>query len=477
MKRRYIVISDRFLFLFVILSLCSFLGFSCRKALELDPPISGLASQTVYANNSSAAAAVTSIYDRMSNTGLSDGQASISLEAGLSADELTNYNVSDPVLPGIYSNSLSSLNKYFWTELYQDIYGANAAIQGLTTSTSLSDTIKQQLLGEAEFMRAFLHLYAVNLYGDVPLVTTTDYRVNNIIQRTPISQVYQQIISDLKDAQNKLSNNFLTPKGIATTARVRPNKGAATALLARTYLYLGKYDSAEAQATAVINNTGMYRLYDNLDSVFLKNSNEAIWQLQSVVPGTNTYDAYVFVLTSPPGSSSFPVAISNNLYNAFEPGDARLNHWVGVLTDGTVSYYYPNKYKVYLQNMPVTEYTMVLRLAEQYLIRAEARAQQSNIGGAIADLNVIRERAGLTDTTTTDKNSLLTAIAHERQVELFTEWGHRWFDLKRTGMVNSVMSVVTPQKNGIWNSNWSLYPIPASEILINPNLKQNPGYQ
>ena len=95
---------------------------------------------------------------------------------------------------------------------------------------------------------------------------------------------------------------------------------------------------------------------------------------------------------------------------------------------------------------------------------------------AAADLNVIRQRAGLTNTTATGQQAILNAILHERQVEFFTEWGHRWFDLKRTGNVNAVMSVVTPQKGGIWNANWALYPIPISEITLNPNLKQNPGY-
>ena len=119
---------------------------------------------------------------------------------------------------------------------------------------------------------------------------------------------------------------------------------------------------------------------------------------------------------------------------------------------------------------------MVLRLGEQYLIRAEAEAQGNDLINAAKDLNIIRERAGLADTTTTTSSDMLALILHESQVELFTEWGCRWFDLIRTGNVNQVMIQVTPQKGGSWNSNDTLYPIPLSNITVDPNLTQNAGY-
>jgi hypothetical protein len=131
----------------------------------------------------------------------------------------------------------------------------------------------------------------------------------------------------------------------------------------------------------------------------------------------------------------------------------------------------------------MTEYFMVLRLGEQYLIRAEARAKQGNIGGAQSDLNVIRNRAGLPNTTASDEASLITAILKERRVELFCEWGHRWFDLKRLGKIDEVMNIVTPIKsNGTvqWQSYKALYPLPLGDLFINniqnPYLTQNPGY-
>jgi hypothetical protein len=110
------------------------------------------------------------------------------------------------------------------------------------------------------------------------------------------------------------------------------------------------------------------------------------------------------------------------------------------------------------------------------LIRAEARAQQGNVSGAAGDLNVIRTRAGLPNTSATNSQGLLSAILLERRFELFTEYGHRWLDLIRTGNANAVMNIVTPQKGGVWETTDELYPIMLTEIQSDPNLTQNPGY-
>ncbi|MDO5969574.1 RagB/SusD family nutrient uptake outer membrane protein, partial [Flavivirga aquimarina] len=119
------------------------------------------------------------------------------------------------------------------------------------------------------------------------------------------------------------------------------------------------------------------------------------------------------------------------------------------------------------------EYPVVFRLAEQYLIRAEARAELGKISEAQSDLNVIRNRAGLGNTTASTKEALRDAILDERQVELFTERGHRWFDLKRRGEAADVLAPLKPS----WQDTDVLFPIPESELLLNPNLlPQNDGY-
>ena len=457
--------------------------FSCNKSLQIDPPSYEITGVTVYSDNGSAAAVMTGLYSSMViSPGFSSGNLSIGYFMGLAADELTNYAPSNLRQSQFYTNALDpgtqgASNFYFWQELYNKIYIANAALEGVSGSTKLSAAIKQQITGEAKFMRAFLHFYATNLYGDIPLVTTTNYLFNDSISRTPQKQVYDQIIADLKDAQSKLSDAFIDAAGNPTSERTRPNQAAASALLARVYLYNQQWDSAETEATMVINNSTLYSL-DALNEVFLANSSEAIWQLQPVSQGRPTWDGFYYVLIGPPGGGS-SAALDSNLVNSFDSSDARKSTWIGSVTKNSVTYYYPFKYQVSKRNLPVTEYTMVLRLAEQYLIRAESRAEKGDISGAQSDLNTIRTRAGLDSTAANDQASLLTAIMHERQVELFTEWGHRWFDLKRTGNLNSVMGSpgnVCQIKGGSWSPNWALLPIAYQELLINHHLTQNPGY-
>ena len=117
----------------------------------------------------------------------------------------------------------------------------------------------------------------------------------------------------------------------------------------------------------------------------------------------------------------------------------------------------------------------VLRLAEQYLIRAEARAKQGKITGvnsAESDINVIRNRAGLGNTTANTQADILLAVEQERKSEFFTEWGHRWFDLKRTGRTTAILSPYKPN----WQASKELFPIPESQLINDPNITQNPGY-
>jgi len=412
----------------------------------------------------------------------------MSLVGGLSADELTLYSAStNPAYIGYYTNALTNINTSgydFWTTTYSLIYTADAAIEGLQASTSLTPSVKQQLLGEAFFVRAFCYFYLVNLYGDVPLAVTSDYKVNASLPRTPKVQVWQQIVNDIKNAGSLLNKNFVYSDAMTIISeRTRPNKWAALALAARAYLYTGDWQDAELASDSLINGIAPFplQLAPNLDSIFLMNSSEAIWQLQPVSSNpTNTQDGYVFIIPATgPNNNRNPVYLSNDLLSSFEPNDLRRygGHWVDSTIGGTTTYFYPYKYKVNDPSATVSEYEMVLRLGEQYLIRAEARAQQGNTTGAIDDLNSIRTRAGLPNYAgANDQASVLAAILHERQVELFTEWGNRWLDLKRTGNIDAVMTAACPRKGGVWNVNSQLYPILLTELQRDYKLVQNQGY-
>lgn len=461
---------------------------ACKKYTQVNAPITSVNSANVFTNDLTAASALTGIYGNISagNISLSNSITNLSLYASLSADELSLYNLNDVRYYPFYSNNLTPLitSGNNWTLFYQTIYYADSAIEGLNKSQNLTNAVKQQLLGEAKFIRAFCYFYLINLYGDVPLPLTLDYNVNSLLPRVSKSKIYQQILLDLHEAQSLLSSNYLQSDAltayasISTAQRVRPTKWAATALLSRAYLYTGNWAGADSAATVVINNSAFFTLTP-LANTFKMNSAETIWSLQPVGTGTasNTGDGGVFILpTSGPNSTPNDVYLSSDLINSFETGDQRKTNWVASITVGSKTYYYPFKYKVGLVNTATSEYIMVLRLAEQYLIRSEARAHLNNISGSQADINMIRSRAGLPQTVASDQSSLLTAVLNERKVELFTEWGHRWLDLQRIANIDNVMTITAPLKGAIWSSYKALYPIPQTEINKDPNLVQNPGY-
>jgi hypothetical protein len=167
--------------------------------------------------------------------------------------------------------------------------------------------------------------------------------------------------------------------------------------------------------------------------------------------------------------------LSAALLNSFEANDLRRTHWVGQGID-TVEDKFPYKYKLYRWNEPQQEYLMVLRLAEQYLILAEALANQQQVTQGLQYLNAVRHRAGLNDVTASSKEELVDLVLKERRVELFSEWGHRWFDLKRLNKINDVMQAAAPAKGAQWAPYKALFAIPYDDLVANGNLTQNQGY-
>lgn len=479
---------------------------SCKKLAETPVPTDQVAENAVYTNDATAIAVLNQVYTAMNTApfqgSLADG--SVSLFAGLAADEYTLApGITHSTYVAYYQNSLSQASAIptgaeHWPLLYNLVFKCNDAIKGLASSgaDALTPVVRNQLIGEAKFMRGFFYFYLTNEYGDVPLALTTDPKVIAKLPRAKQTDVFSQIISDLEDAESKLSKNYLGITLLNTTSeRVRPTKWAAAALLARVYLYTGDYANAATKATEVINNSALFTLLP-LNQVFLKNSQEAIFQIQPTDLDLNTQEGKTLVIpeTGPAanGSTDNPVYLSKSLLNAFEPGDERAmyGNWID-----TISYeiapavidtvVFPYKYKInnsigVTKAGDMSEYFMVLRLGEQYLIRAEARARLgTDVSGAVADLSAIKTRAGLgAYTGATDKASLLAAILHERQVELFSEWGHRWFDLKRTGKLDAVMNTVTPLKAAgqSWQSYQQWFPLALVDIQKSPNLTQNSGY-
>jgi hypothetical protein len=335
------------------------------------------------------------------------------------------------------------------------VYHTNAALEGLGASSSLTPTVKQQLTGECRFLRAFCYWYLVNLWGDVPLVLTTDYRTNAWLPRTGVTEVYAQIKTDLLEAKAALPTN---------ANRTRASKWAAAALLARVHLYLQQWDAAETEAAEVINS-GLFTPLPAAANVFLATSKEAILhlaptsgtlkELQNIRPTGTTPQVYLY-----------PAWVA-----LFTAADNRKAKWIDSVTYQSVKYYYPAKYRN--TGTTPTEYYVLLRLAEQYLIRAEARLQKNDLAGAVSDLNVLKTRAGISLLpANASAAQLTTEIEKERQLELFAEWGHRWFDLKRWNKADAVLGAL----KATWQPTDALLPIPEDELLANPFLTQNPGY-
>lgn len=482
--------------------LCMITAVSCKKLIEIDPPKNTIGTHQVFQNETQAEGAMAGLYTRMINADdvtqqfaaarskFSAGAATII--AGLSADEFIPYSgPADPENYFLYTNKLTILRDGItlpvWESAYKTIYNANAIIEGIAASTSsaLPLNTRRELTGEAKFVRALCYFYLTNLFGEVPLTLTIDFNKTVRLPRAPQNEVYRQMVEDLKEAAASLSEGYKRGKG----ERIRPNKWAATALLARVYLYMNDYPAAAAAASAVISQQELYALETDLNNVFLAISKEAIWQLKQTSMGSimsATPEGYALISGEPKHQSSTQFILTTQLLQAFESNDKRRTDWVDSTDNTSPSNppnitWYPAKYKIgpstLYDGLPAEYYT-VLRLAEMYLIRAEAAAYGA-LGGpsdGVNDLNEIRKRAGLTNLSSSlTKDQLLEAIEHERQVELFSEWGHRWLDLKRTGRAHDVLSVI-PAKQPWAGDHQFLYPIPSTERRDNPQLSQNDGY-
>ena len=383
---------------------------SCDSFVEVELPKSQLTTVTVFNEYATAEAALTDIYSKIRDQGLLTGtSAGLSYQLSNYTDELTCYSApGGPALP-FYFNTLLPANTSitsYWNSSYNQIFATNAVMEGVQQSAKLSAKQKEQLTGEALLIRALIHFYLTNLYGEIPYIQTTDYQSNNVVKKNTVNEVYAQVISDLDTAINLLSPLYDGPD------RIRPNQFVAKALLARVYLYQGAWAEAANASSAVLNATNLYSLENSIGSVFLKNSKEAIWQLQPAIAGKNTDEGASFIFLSGPPTM---VSLSNNLINSFTPSDLRRTNWIKAVAKGSDIWHHSFKYKAFNATTTSVEYSIVFRLAEQYLIRAEARAQQGDLIGAKEDLNKIRKRAGLNETTASTQLEILNAILQERR--------------------------------------------------------------
>lgn len=470
MKRRLTLFQQ-----LVIAVSISLLLLSCKKLIEIPSnPSDKIPTVQAFSDSNNVLNVLSGIYNnfQISDYGAAPAfyNGGIAVYTGLSGDELINRDISLlQYQTPYYTNTLLPSDgyiSYMWSEAYKNIYTINISLISIQKSEGLSESFKLKMTGEFKFMRAWIYFHLLNLFGDLPIVTDVDFKVTSLLPREPVQTVYEFIADDLEEAISLIHPEY------PSAGRARPNIYTAKALLAKVRLYTGEWQAAETLSGEVID-AGMYTLEPDLNNVFLHGSTEAIWQYPTEGAGSSpTNEGYIFLPDqwNPGGVPKFEITPS--LFNSFEPDDARRENWTAkVDVNGTI-YNYPYKYKVNDVSLATTqEDYMFLRLGEQYLIRAEARANLDLLEDGLEDMNVIRRRAGLPDKSLSDKQTLLDDILQERKVELFCEWGNRWFDVKRSNKSDEIFGV----KPG-WNATDALFPIPLAEIQKNPFLTQNPGY-
>jgi starch-binding outer membrane protein, SusD/RagB family len=422
---------------------------SCHKFLDVLPTDAVSDTQAI-TDSASATNAVRGAYRALAATGYYG--STYEFDVLLSGDAL-NYTQSGASELQFTYHTLTADNndlETIWAADYAAINDANfviAKVPGIVAPT-LSQSYRNQLLGEAHFIRALAYFDLGRAFGGVQLFLTPTTQVSDKLGKARNSQAetYAQVLSDLDAADS------LLPAG--TAVRDRATQKTAVALRARLNLYLQQWPQAEADAGILIADSADYKLVTPY-SYFFNN--------------TNTTES-VFEL-------SFSLAYPNPMYSNWKaggnytPNDSVVtllqNPAIGgsrsslLLTSGTSIL--GNLYPLSNGTNPV----YVIRIAELWLIRAEARAEQGNLSGALTDLNAIRTRAGLPNSAALTQPDILLAIENERRVEFALE-PHRWFDLVRTGRAAAVLNVTDP--------NHYVFPIPTPELQADPSLVQNPGY-
>jgi len=448
---------------------------SCDDTLEIENPTDALSAEQVFSTVEGIEAAEIGLYTGTYHS-LPHFYQYYEIYYPMFADEMTyRLNSYAEYYANTYSPS-SSMAQNLWYYPYQSIYRSNDFLTRIQGTTLISDQKYRMYQAEARYLRAYSYIFLVNTFGGVPIITTNDYKEAATVARSSKEEVWNLIIEDLTFAKENLKD--------CGNPKTRITSYAASALLARAYLYNERWQEAADEASEMIPvsdgglGQGGFSL-ETVDRVFKYNSSEAICQFNTEgFTGSGTYVGYTRAgILYIPTTSRVNYRLTESLVNDIksDTADQRIA-WIDSVVDGSSTWYYPYKYKN--NQTPSSaddyEYYVYTRLAEMYLIRAEANAHLGNLQPAICDLNAIRRRAGISDLPLQLTSSeILYAVEEERRKELFCEQGHRWADLNRTGRADAIYGALSYKS---WESHRSLLPISEKEILKNPYLEQNPGY-
>lgn len=431
---------------------------SCKKFLEVQPKDSVSDSQTIV-DRASAETAVRGIYRALS----ADNYYGVNfVSVGYLSGDNIQWTGSQSIVQQFIDHNVKADNATvsgIWLAIYTTINRANYVIAKLpgVTDATLTTAERNQLLGEAYFIRALCYFDLARTWGGVQIVTTPTISATdkNGIKRSTLEQTYAQVLSDLNTAEPLLP--------LPTTQNpVRANKETVYALKARYYLYQKDWTNAENYATLVLGDTQNYSLLKPYSAWFANNvvgTKESVFELAYSATYTNGHRGQ----WQPPANSGTRQWAPNTAFLALVNDATIGGNRSALVAKTSAGLWYGNLY----YRSPATDPAYIIRIAEEYLIRAEARAQLNKLDDSRVDLNSVRDRAGLTATTAVSQADVLLAIENERRIEFALE-GHRWFDLVRTGRAAAVLGVTDTKKN--------ILPIPVDQLNVDPALTQNPGY-
>ncbi len=341
---------------------------------------------------------------------------------------------------------------------------------------------------EALFARALAHLMLCNTYAQpynytanashlgVPVVDKV-VGSNEMMERNSVAKAYERITTDLAAALTILGEP-VAPESQSECYYITSR--ACKALQARVYLYMGRFAEARDCATALIDIMQLTSYEDYVDMMCLNEDSrpgvESIFRLSGL--GTNSHDMLRFYYNS---STGMPASASRKLMGTFvETDDVRRS--LIVSGDEIIKYRHPTYSSVLSANIYHVCRPKPFRLAEQYLIRAEAYCELNELALAAKDLQTligraIDKNASEINIPYTDKNSLMAIVDRERSLELFAE-GHRLFDIirRKQDMVRDSENTTIYARSIEYPNDKFILPIPYSEIAVNKSIQQNPGY-
>ncbi len=467
---------NKYIYLIIVL-----LGtFACEDELNIGP-VTEKASTNFYTTEQELESAIQGVYAQLQNGGL------YGLDL-IGVGEISGEDVFEEIaandggrfgqLDDFSTNAGNDLVGDIWRESYRGILRVNTVLNRIDAIEYENTSVKTNRIGEMKFVRALLYFNLVRLYGDVPLVTEETESPFDFFGRgrTPSAQVYAQIETDLTSAIQDLPNEKESGK---------PAKGAAQALLGDVQLTQGNYSGALTHLEAVVSSNA-YALATTTAAIFGV-ANEGNSEILFEVQFASGFNIDGELEGSSAGSQFRPSGTTANakghnlpaqaFIDSYDINDTRLNDYVAV-DAGVNPFYFTTKYEISPTGADDGGSDhLIIRYADVILKYAEALNENGQTSEAITQLNTIRARVGLANTTATSQVEVREAIRQERRFELIGE-GHRWFDLKRYGTAVSTMNTFFTNAgiNVTIDDNKLILPIPQSQLDTDSSITQNPGY-